>query len=45
MSSTSEIINYVKENATFIDPSEYELDNNKSEGIDKMHGSSLYCFK
>ncbi|WP_294350996.1 hypothetical protein [uncultured Clostridium sp.] len=45
MSGNSEIINYVKENATFIDPSEYEFDNNKNEGIDKMHGSSLYCFK
>lgn len=45
MSGNSEIINYVKENATFIDPSEYEFDNNKNEGIDKMHGNSLYCFK
>lgn len=45
MGGNSEIINYVKENATLIDSSEYEADsNNKSEDIDKMHGSSLYCF-
>jgi len=53
MGRNSEITDYVKENATLIDPSEYgrkSSENSKNKDVDnKMmgpgHMSSLYCFK